>query len=164
MSSLYSGGIFLSKDNDNVATFGSLLISAVKGALVGVLVTLVLSFLFSALALAIPDPDAALGVLAYVSLALASLFVGICCIKCDGERRVFASLVGGGMYALILFTVSLFMRTDNSPSLILSLLVYLACIGIAAVGGALGKPKRARIGEGKNSRAASIRRKLGAKK
>ncbi len=141
-----------------------MLFSALKGMVVGVLVTLVLSLIFTAIALAFDDPKSVVDLLSYATLAISALFVGIIAVKSDGEHRVTASLIGGIMYVILLFIISLFMSGEGVPSPILRVLVWALSIGVCILGGAIGKGRRTRVGDGKNSPTELARRKLAKRK
>ncbi len=141
-----------------------MLFSALKGMVVGVLVTLVLSLIFTAIALAFDDPKSVVDLLSYAALAISALFVGIIAVKSDGEHRVTASLIGGIMYVILLFIISLFMSGEGVPSPILRAVAWALSIGVCMLGGLMGKGRRVRVGEGKNSPTELARRKLAKRK
>lgn len=153
----------LKSDTKSELMLGSMLMSGLKGMIFGVLLALVLSLVFTAISLAFGDPRAAADLLSYVVLGASSLCVGIVAVRSDSEHRLTSALIGGIMYVLLLFVISLFMSADGT-SPILRTIVWMLSIGICLLGGVIGRGRRVRVGEGKNSPTALARRRLAARK
>lgn len=160
-----SGGVVLKniKSNDESYTLGGLLLAALRGVLFGIGGAALLALIMTAAALMTKDPDKLIGILAYAALLAGALICGITALRADENHSIAASLIGGAGYVLILWLISLFFRGDTvSPVPSVWMAVgYAVCVLTALVGGLLARPRRMRVGEGKNSPAAQIRRQLG---
>ncbi len=153
------------KDTAGEFGVGLVLMAGVKGMVVGIISTLVLVAVFTGVSLVFGEPRKIADMLSYVALLLAALGVGISAVRFDGGHRLTSALVGGCMYALLMLAVSLFISTDGgAAAMLLKLGVWAAFVGVCVLGGVIGKGRRVRIGEGKNSPTALARRRLAAKK
>ncbi len=153
--------------NDNAGDFsvGAVLMSGFKGMIVGIISTLVLAAVFTGVSLAFGEPRRVADLLSYAALVLTALGVGISAVRFDREHRLTSALVGGCMYALLMLAASLFIGTDGEAgAMLLKLGVWAAFVGVCMLGGAMGKGRRVRVGEGNNSPTALARRRLAARK
>ncbi|MBQ8250187.1 MAG: TIGR04086 family membrane protein [Clostridia bacterium] len=151
------------KPKDEAAGLRELLFASLRGILIAVAATLLLSLILTAVALMTKDPKGLIGIFAYAVLIIASLLGGVTASKTDTEQRLGASLVSGGGYVLVMWLFSLFLRSDTSESAspLWTVIVYIGCIALSLVGSVVARPKRTRIKEGKNSVTARLRRQLG---
>ena len=141
-----------------------MLISGLKGMAVGILLTLVLSLIFSIVALGFGDPRKVSDLLSYITLAMSALGVGITAVRSDSEHRLTSALLGGIMYVLLLFVISMFMSKEGAPSPMLRTVVWALYIGVCILGAWVSKGNRTRGRMPKNSPAALARRRLASKK
>lgn len=150
---------------DESAGIVSMLLAALKGMLVGAAAIIILSLISSAVALLFADPNAAVGVLAYVALGIGAISSGFGAVMSDEERSLFSAVLSGAMIVLVMWFVSLFMRGEGGGvPWVWTALVYAACVLLSLLGGFIGRGRRVRVGEGKNSPTALMRKRLGTGK
>lgn len=150
---------------DESHDIGALLLSGLKGTLIGVASVVVLALILTAAALAFPDPDSVVGAFAYAALGIGALACGIAAVRADAARSIVGAVIGGVGYVLILWLVSLFMR-DGAETMppALTAVAYAVCVIASMLGGLIARGRRIRIGEGKNSPTALMRKQLGARR
>lgn len=147
---------------DESFTIGTLLFASLKGALLGIAVLLGMSIIMTAVSLGFADPMSAVNVLSYMALGIGALVCGIAALKWDAEQSLLASVIGGAMYVLILWIVSLFVpRGEVSMPAVWTAVAYAACVIVSLVGGLVARPRRERFGEGRKSPTAVMRKQLG---
>ena len=160
-----SGGVCLKNisSKDESYTLGGLLLAAFRGVLFGIGGAALLALVMTAVALMTKDPDKLVGILAYAALLIGAFVCGVTALRSDENHSIAAPLIGGAGYVLVLWLVSLFFRGDTVTPVppIWMAVGYAVCVLISLVGGLIARPRRMRVGEGKNSPAAQIRRQLG---
>lgn len=131
----------------------STLIKILKGALLSLLITFIISFALlligAAVAYSNPDPDRLISPISYVSLYTSSLLGGFCCAKLSQSNRYPVTALTAALFALIGFLMSLFMPDNTYGAYLptyLSLILRLATIPLFFVGSAVAhsRPKRSR--------------------
>ncbi len=153
--------MFNSKTGDSKSS-GGLPLGIVKGTLFGVLSAAVLAFIFTFAALMTEDPDKLLGGLAYTALFIGALVSGIVSPKSD-VNPTFSSAMSGGGYALVVWLASMPYRAGGEPGIspVISLLLYLGCIAVSAVGGLIFRRRSPKLASLRKSPAAAVRKQLG---
>ncbi len=113
-------------------------ISALKGAGIGILVSVVLLAIGNLIALKTPDPDKTASFLAHAVRLISGFAAGLAAARFLKER---APITGG--VAGLFFTLSLFLGAAILPGnfrFLPALLLSLATVAAAAVGGLAGRP------------------------
>lgn len=147
---------------DESCGIGELLLASLKGTLLGIAVLIGLSLIMTAVSLGLGDPMSALNVLAYAALGIGAFACGMASFKWDSQQSLLTSVIGGAMYVLILWLISLFIpRTGESMPAVWTAVAYAACVIVSLIGGLMAKPRRERFGEGRKSPAAVMRKQLG---
>ncbi len=157
------GGIYLTnpKTRDDSPSIGGMFFAPLRGMLIGIGITALLSLVFTVVALMTKDPDSLIGLFAYAALFVGSMTCGILSVKSDSEQRLFSGLIGGIGYVLVIWLLSLFFRADTAEAMspVWMTVGYLGCILTAFIGALIAKPKRTNIKDG-NNMAAQMRRQL----
>ncbi len=117
-----------------------LIVRSLLSALIGHLSAFISLFLITALALSLEDPSAAALPAAFVALGLGAAVVGFSARKMG--LGFLGGLLGGAVFALIPFFVSLFSSHNEFFTIGTRLLVVLAALVIAAVFSALSPKKK----------------------
>ena len=149
----------IKRDEPDIA--GGLLWAACKGLIVGIIVVGILTLIMSAVALNADDPSGLIGILAAVTLCVGAVSDGFAASKFCPENAVVSGIAGGAAYVMLMWLISLFLRGEsgNYP-LWMTAAGYAVCLLLSFVGALIGKPKKQRVGEGKNSPVALARRQL----
>ena len=157
------GGICLTntKSRDEASPLGEMIFAALKGTLVGIGTSALLSLILTAIALMTKDPDKLIGIFAYAALFISALACGISSVKSDSEQRLLTAILGSAGYVLIVWLLSLFFRADTAEPLppVWMTVGYVGCIITAFLGALIAKPKRMRVRDGSNV-SAQVRRQL----
>lgn len=126
------------------SVLGHLLQSALFGALCGLLSSVPLLFAASAICYATADPAALTLPAALVVLCLSALATGICAVRRHRAAPLAVGALGGVFLALVLFTLSLLLRSHAESTLAIPLALGLraAVIPVSALGGCLGLPRK----------------------
>ena len=130
----------------------------------GLAAAIVTALIFCGVAMALPDPDAAIGFLAPASMLIGAAVSGISSAVMSGCTGYGA--VSGAMYTLIIWLASLFLKDCREESGVLrSLIGYAAAVALSFAAGAImsgvkGKKNTVRVREGGKSPAAIARQRL----
>ena len=123
---------------------GSMLQSALFGALCGMLSSLVLLFIVALICYRSPDPDALLSPLALGALFVSSFVSGFAALRRNRTSALLCGAAAGILLALFFLALSFFFvgKTEDALSPVLSWLIRAAMIPVAAVGGFAGLPRK----------------------
>ncbi len=134
-----------------------------RGVPVGMGVAFLLSLILTAVLLGGEDPMQLLAAFAYLAMFLGAAVCGIVCALYERPRAMVYSAAGGGVYIALMLILSLFVSgsSGGSMDIIRALLVYGGCELVSIIAGLLLRPKKRRIGEGRQNPAAMARRQLG---
>ena len=150
---------------DESCAFVSILLPTLKGVIGAVGMMLVFSIVFSGISLAFGDPDKAVTIFAYVSLALSALLCGVFGMVSDSERRIVVPLISGALYALVLIILSLFVRTEGGTvPMLWRVLAYAGCVLLSALGGFAVGRRQKNSGRNTKNPAALMRKRVSGKK
>ncbi len=116
----------------------SLLLSALKGLGVGIAITLILLLIGNLIALKTPDPDTTASFLAHGIRILAGFATGFFAARFRREQGLVTGVVAGVLYTALLALGAAFIA--GAFSFFSSLLLCLAVVASAAIGGILGIP------------------------
>ncbi len=131
----------------------SLLLSALKGLGVGIAITLVLLLVGNLIALKTPDPDTVASFLAHGIRILAGFATGFAAARFHREQGLLTGAVAGALYCAVLALGAAFLA--GNFSFFSALLLCLAVLAAAAVGGVMGLPGEK---SGKAKRKAMLKR------
>lgn len=125
----------------------SLIRHSAVGAILGMLITMIIVFAFSAAMTAEALPVSLSDSFVVVSVIAGTTFSGIYCAKRQGRGVITAGLAAAGMYViLVLIGTLMFMKRGNDPSLTLK--VIIASVAGGGFGGTLklrGKNKKSHL-------------------
>ena len=116
----------------------SLFLSAVKGLVAGLLITLVLLLVGNLIALKTPDPDTVASFMAHGIRILAGFATGFAAARFRKEKGFVTGAVSGALYTAVLALGAAFMA--GNFSFFSAVLLCLAVMASAAVGGVMGLP------------------------
>jgi putative membrane protein (TIGR04086 family) len=132
-----------------------LLLSALKGAALGLIAAISLLLLFNGIAMQTADPDRLVSIFSHTAQALGGLIAGLLASRFLREKSAPAGALAGGLLALALVLGAAFIQ--GSFSLLTAVIVCLGLITLGTVGGCLGKPK----GASPAARRRAIMKKMG---
>ena len=121
--------------------------SAAKALISALICTAVLTLLSAAVALAAPDPDKIIGIVAIVILIVSALTGGIVSARSSPEKPLLTAVCFAGTYILI-HTASHLIFDGGQASFFNMLITYAAIIAAAVVGCILTKPKSTKASKG----------------
>lgn len=138
-----------------------LVFSCLKGVLWGFALLCVLWFVLSAVAYASDDPDSSIGIFAAVALFAGAFAAGFASSKYYPFGWLQSGLLGGAFYVIILWLISLFLRSDSSRAAepLYTLIGYLIALAVAVFGSFVGRRRQKMPGAGKKSPVAMARKK-----
>lgn len=139
-----------------------LLPAALRGLLAGIILAAILALILSGVAVSMDDPSKLLEVFALASLFIGAFADGLFAAKAFPDGGLAAGVLGGALYVLLMWLVSLFLRggATNAASPLMMALGYAGCIAVSALGGLLGRPRTKHWGDGKMSPAAKARKRF----
>ena len=142
----------------------SLTLRILRGSGIGLIFAALLSFVFTAVALSMEDPNRFISPLSYGALFVGALAAGISAPR-DGISRPIASAISGGVYSVAIWLASIPFRQngDGAMPFWISALLYLGCILVSVIGGSIFSGGRQKISRGKKSPAAMMRKSLGTR-
>ncbi len=114
------------------------LISALKGAGIGILVSVILLAVGNLIALKTPDPDTTIGLLAHAVRLISGFTAGLAAARFLREKALAVGALGGLFYTAVLFLGAAVI--DGNFRFFPALLLGLATVAAAAVGGLVGRP------------------------
>ena len=115
-----------------------LFLSALKGAAVGILTSILLLLVGNLIALKTADPDSTASLLAHAIRLISGFAAGFAAARFHKEKGLLIGAVAGAFYTAVLALGAAFMA-DNFH-FFSALLLCLAVIAASAVGGLLGLP------------------------
>ena len=139
---------------------GGLFLAALKGLIVGIVITGILTLILSAVALKADDPSGLIGILAAAALCVGAIADGFAAAKACPQNAVVSGIAGGAAYVMLIWLLSLFLRGEDGYPLWLTAVGYAVSLAFSLLGALIGRPKRQSAGEGRNSPVAKARRQL----
>jgi len=107
----------------------SMLVGAVKAALIAFALSFVLLFVFAAVILSMPDPDSMLLLAVYAPLGIGSAVCGILSVLFSGEKHMLSGAISGVFYILLLLFGSVIAALFTGCMIdFLSLLIHSAVV------------------------------------
>lgn len=153
----------MSEKNTRENSVGGLVMIPI-GTGIGLAAAMVSALIFCGIAMALPDPDAAVGLLAPASMLIGAAVSGIAASVMTGGAGYGAA--SGAMYTLIIWLVSLFLKDCRAEGGGAAALIgYIAAVALSFAAGAIvsgvkGKKNTVRVREGGKSPATLARQRL----
>jgi len=133
------------KSNDtSEASLLSLLRCSLRGAAIGLLVSVVLAVIICVAILGTPDPDALVFPLSLIALYISAFVAGLIATAKMGSSSLICGLLSGGIFMLSYMFVSLFFPSELSAKygFFASLLFHALIIVFSVLGGYAATAKR----------------------
>jgi len=134
-----------------------LLKPSLLGSLAGIITSAAMALILPLVLVKLKDPDSLIAPLAIVSLYTGAFVCGA------AVRRygALSALISGGGFVLCMWLLSLTQGNGEPLGFALKLLGYICCIAVSLLGAVVLKRKQSRVGEGKKSPTARLRKQLG---
>ena len=118
--------------------------NSLVGTLAAIVLMLVLTFVFAAIAYTRDDPDSLVGVLSFSNVYMSSLFAGLFSAKRTGKNALACGTLGGVMLMMFLFAMSLFFGDAcySGYAWGTSMAIRASVVALAILGGFIGVHKR----------------------
>ena len=132
-----------SKRNKQQGEAKSILLAALKSALIAYLIAILLCLVASAVTIRLANPTSAVFAVSMLILYLSSFLAGFFCMRSLKEKALLSALSSSAMLICLNFISSLILphRSSFSPSFALSLLLHALMIVFAFLGAHMGKKK-----------------------
>lgn len=117
---------------DEQEDIGLFIGAAVRGLAVGLSTALILSLIFTALLLGMEDPERFLAVFAMTTLFIGAAAGGFAAGIFERGRT--AGILCGAAYTLVIWCVSLFLRSGET-NLLMSAAGYILCVAVSSLAG-----------------------------
>ncbi len=121
-----------------------IILSAIKGCGLGLLISVVMSFLLCGIAFMNTDPDALLTPFAFIALYVPAFFAGLISERSAGAQKLTCGLISGTLFMIAYMFISLFF-SENSFSpypFIVSLLLHVLTVIFSVLGAFAGARKK----------------------
>ncbi|MBQ8509293.1 MAG: TIGR04086 family membrane protein [Clostridia bacterium] len=152
-------------DRSSPDELGGLFAGVARGCICGLIVVIALTLILTAVSLSMEDPDRLLRAFALTALFVGAAVSGFASAKFARENGLLAGLLGGVLYVLIVWLISVFFRGSADEESVMPplwmALGYGICLAASLFGGLLGRGRRMKVGEGRKNPAAMARRQLG---
>jgi len=118
-------------------------VCSLKGLAAAFLSAAVLLLLFSFALARSSDPMKLLTLFAYAAMLVSAFIGGYTAVRFNGSDGLLCGALTGGLYAVLLVLVSIFIPSEGGCGALCVLGMMLLVIAFSAVGGILGLPKQA---------------------
>lgn len=116
-------------------------ISSLKGLAIAFFTAALLLFAFALFLVRSDDPMKMLALFAYAAMFVGGFAGGYTAVRFNGSDGIVCGALTGGLYAIIIVFVSLFIPGDGCGALC-KVVVALSVTAVSAIGGFAGLPKR----------------------